>query len=154
MNLPDASTRVDVIRRSLQSTSAAEVIRELHAALAPLPAVVAPLELLRAFATRHQLGATCLDADVAVVHARTSGVSRLVVAAGRSDRGIHFDAEHPSIRLVFAIAVPSADITDYLLRIAQLTRLLRNAETRAELLAAPTDQRFRRALSGPPLACV
>jgi PTS system fructose-specific IIA component/PTS system fructose-specific IIC component/PTS system nitrogen regulatory IIA component len=84
----------------------------------------------------------CIAADVALPHARTAGVGRMVLAVGRAAQDVAFDPEHPGVRLVFLIGTPKAAVADYLKLVAGLSRLLKKPGVRAGLLTAKTEAEF------------
>ena len=97
---------------------------------------------------RAKLAPCCIADEVALPHARTSAVSRIVMAVGRAPEGVAFDAEHPRVKLVFLIGPPKEAVTESLRTVALLSRVLRNPETRAALSAANDEAEFRALLSG------
>jgi len=127
---------LDRIDLGLASTAAPEALAELNRQLADCTAVTdAPLFLDELLA-RHALGACCLDQEIAIPHARTTAVKRLVIAVGRSQAGVHFDPKYERIRLIFLIGVPPGLAEEYLKTVAQLTRMVRDRTLRNGLLAA------------------
>lgn len=135
----------DVINLYLKSKSAEQVIAELHGALATNNAVIDPSRLLDELLVRHAMGSSCLDQEVALPHVRTLAVKRLVFAVGRSQSGVAFDAEHPSIRLILVIGVPPAATAEYLRWVAQLARTLRSSSARSALMSASDADAFNAA---------
>jgi mannitol/fructose-specific phosphotransferase system IIA component (Ntr-type) len=81
--------------------------------------------------------------DVAIPHARTDAVERLVLAVGRSSAGIAFDAVHPSVRLIFLIGAPRQQVGGYLQLVATISRLLRREGAREALLKADSEDELR-----------
>jgi mannitol/fructose-specific phosphotransferase system IIA component (Ntr-type) len=137
----------DAVVLDLPTNSGEAAIRALQARLAKLPAVKdAPLFLLDLL-ERAALTSVCIAADVAMPHARTGAVDRLVLAIGRAPGPVPFDAEHPGIRLVFLIGTPKQGVTEYLQLVAALSRLLKNVPVREALVAATTEAEFRAVLA-------
>ncbi len=83
---------------------------------------------------------TGLENGTALPHARTTAVSDLVMAFGRSTDGIDFSAPdgNPS-HLVFLFGVPRDEVKNYLKTIAQLSRLLKRDTFRDKLMNADTS---------------
>lgn len=96
---------------------------------------------------RFTLSSVCISEDVAMPHARTTAVSRIVLGVARTAAPVAFDAEHPAVRLIFLIGTPKAAVTDYLQAVAALSRMLKNRVTRAALLAAPNETELRAVLA-------
>src|SRR5687768_14504073 len=69
---------------------------------------------LRELEHRMRLAPVCIAEDIALPHARTNAVTRLVLGVARMRRPIPFDATHPAVRLVFLIGTPKDAVTGYL----------------------------------------
>src|SRR5438309_5567609 len=63
---------------------------------------------------RDRLDTTCLGNAVALPHARTEHVKKIVLAVGRTDTGIPFDANCEIVRLFFVLGTPKTKPGDYL----------------------------------------
>lgn len=144
----DLIANPDAVTLDLRATSGEEAIRALHGHLGLAGGGVtdAP-QLLADLIERAQVASVCIADDVALPHARTAAVERMVLAVGRATAAIAFDAEHPRVRLVFLIGTPKSAVTDYLKVVAALSRLLKDPATRNGLLLAPTETEFRALLA-------
>ncbi len=132
----------------LRVNSGEEAIRALHQRLrAATPEVRDADQFMHDLLERAALSSVCIADDVALPHARTTAVGRIVLAVARTATPVLFDAEHPRVRLVFLIGTPKAAVSEYLQTVAALSRMLKNATTRAALLGAPTEAEFRAVLS-------
>lgn len=133
----------DALLLDLTATSREAAIIAIHAALAKSPAVTDAPQFLRDLLERAMLAPVCIAADVALPHARTTAVNRVVVGVARIKApGVGFDAEHPAVRLVFMVGTPKHLVEEYLLAVAAITRLLKAEGIRAGLLAARTEAEF------------
>lgn len=101
---------------------------------------------------RMKLAPVCLSGELALPHARTDAVSRLVLGVARTAGPLAFDAEHPGVRFVFLIGTPKAAAMQYLQVVAAIARFFRNPAARARLLDAPDEAEFRATLSGSAAA--
>lgn len=137
----------DAVALDLPVDSGESAIRALHARLTQLPAVVDADLLMRDLMERASVSSVCISPEVALPHARTAAVNRLVLAVGRATPAVAFDAGHPAVRLVILIATPKKQVTEYLQLVAGMIRLLKNEPVRAALLAAPTEAEFRAVLA-------
>ncbi len=149
MNSPlDLIAQPDALALDLRAATAAEAVRMLHARLGTAGGVVTdPARLLGDLTERMTLSTVCIADDIALPHARTAAVSRLVLAIGRTTSEVAFDAEHARVRLVFLVGTPKAAVADYLQLVAGLSRFLNHAATRAALLAAADEAEFRAILA-------
>ena len=96
---------------------------------------------------RDRLDTTCLGNAVALPHARTEHVKKIVMAVGRSDKGIPFDDKGEIVKLIFVLGTPKSKPGDYLAMVSALCKLLRDPADRAAMLAAPTPEAFIAAIA-------
>jgi mannose PTS system EIIBCA component len=141
--MPTPLVNLDTIKLDLIAADGSAAIRELHEAACGGGMVRDPALLLKDLFTRQKLGGTCLDQDVALPHARTLAVEDFIFAVGRSAKGVAFDPEHRSIRLVLLVGAPAAAVQEYLKLIVGVMQRLRQPELRRQLLAAATTDEFR-----------
>lgn len=133
----------DALLLDLTATSREAAIIAIHAALAKSPAVTDAPQFLRDLLERAMLAPVCIAADVALPHARTTAVNRVVIGVARVRApGVGFDAEHPAVRLIFMVGTPKQLVEEYLLAVAAITRLLKTEGIRAGLLAARAEAEF------------
>lgn len=92
--------------------------------------------------TRERLDPTYIGNETALPHARTEHASRIVVAAGRSGEGIHFENCGQNVRFVFVIATPKTQPTEYLTLVGGLCRLMKDPGLRDALAAAASPAEF------------
>lgn len=149
----DLLAEPDAVLLDLQADSGEAAVRALHERLAEASnAVMDAPKLLADVTARMRLGSVCVADNVAMPHARTSAVDRVVVGVGRSARGVRFDPAHPRVELVFLIATPKDAVTEYLQTVAAFARILRNAAKRAALFTTPDEESFRGLLAGGVVA--
>ena len=91
---------------------------------------------------RDRLDTTSLGNGIALPHARTEHVKKIVLAVGRSDAGIPFDDKGEIVKLVFVLGTPKSKPGDYLAVVSALCKLLRDPADRNAMLAAPTPEAF------------
>jgi mannitol/fructose-specific phosphotransferase system IIA component (Ntr-type) len=91
---------------------------------------------------RERIESTCLGNEIAFPHARTDSLKGMVLAVGRSTQGVWFENCGQSVKLIFVIGTPKRMVTDYLSVVGGLARLLKDASTREQLIAAPTVEEF------------
>lgn len=80
---------------------------------------------------------TGLEKGAAIPHARTDGVSCIVMAFARLKNGIDFGAhDGEPVRLVFQLGIPKDQVSGYLKILAKLSRLLKKTDLIERLLKA------------------
>lgn len=137
----------DAVTLDLPAGSGEAAIRFLHARLTSLPAVKKPEIFLADLLERASVDSVCIASDIALPHARTTAVERIVLAVGRSVGPIAFDAQHPKVQLVFLVGTPKQAVAEYLQLVAGISRLLKNEKVKSGLLKASTEEEFRAVLA-------
>ena len=139
----------ETVLLDLAATSREAALKALHARLAGAPGVLDRERFLFDLLERVLMAGVCIAPDVALPHARTAAVDRLVLGVARlAAPGVAFDAEHPQVRLVFLVGVPREAVDTYLQAVAAISRLLKTDGAHDALLAAPDEAAFREILSG------
>jgi mannitol/fructose-specific phosphotransferase system IIA component (Ntr-type) len=127
---------------ALESNTIHGAMRELHGSLGTHPSVTDARGLWRAFRERLALGANCLSPQIAIPHVRSHTVRGLVYAIGRSATGVQVDETHPAVRIVFLVAAPPDQVSEYLEFMAGLAARLRTPGTVKALLGAKSETEF------------
>ncbi len=130
------------INLALQSTKRTAAINEVAKLLENHPDVVNHDGFYQELLARDRLDTTCLGNEIALPHARTEYVKKIVVAVGRSDSGVHFENSNQNVRLMFVLGTPKNNPTDYLILVGALCRLIKDEANRHALLTAPTPEVF------------
>ncbi len=91
----------------------------------------------------------CIHEEAAVIiyHARTNAVHDLVMAAGRSSKGIFFEKRAGRASLIFVIGIPHALNNDYLRIMGSIARLCKDDAFLQNLLSLKTTEEFIKLLS-------
>lgn len=79
---------------------------------------------------------------VAFPHARTDLVDRLVLGIGRSAAGVRFGDSPQLVHLIFLVGVPQRLVTDYLVCVGTIVRIVKPEERRNALMAAESVEEF------------
>jgi len=130
------------ITLGVQQTKRTAALNEVAKLLENHPDVVNYAGFYQELLARDRLDTTCLGNEVALPHARTEHVKKIVVAVGRSDQGILFENSNQNVRLMFVLGTPKNNPTDYLILVGALCRLIKDTAHRDALLAAPTPEAF------------
>ncbi len=87
------------------------------------------------------------QAAVMIYHARTNAVQDLVMAVGRSSKGIFFKEKTERVPLVFVIGIPHALSNEYLRIMGSIARLCKDQALLQNLLSLKTPEEFIQLLS-------
>lgn len=119
----------------LNSSAKDDVLVELVDMVASSNMVKDRDELLQDIREREDLVTTGVGYGVAFPHAKTKSVKGIVIAFGRSIRGVDFDAmDHKPVHLFFLIAAPEDAIGAHLNVMARLSYLMKSEDNRQQLM--------------------
>ena len=137
-----------LIKLELSSTKKIDAIKELIGLLDASGYLTDADAFLKSVLEREKVGSTGIGKGIAIPHSRASAVREVVVAVGRSQAGIEFEAlDNRPVHLIFLIAAPIESGGLYLKALARLSRLLRYQEFRNELMAAETVEEVIKVIS-------
>ena len=123
----------------LAAQAKADVIAELVELAAKSSMVRDREELLNAVLEREKLVTTGVGYGVAFPHAKTRAVKGIIIAFGRSDVGIDFEAmDKKPVHLFFLIAAPEDAIGAHLNVMARLSFIMKGEKNRERLMRAKT----------------
>jgi mannitol/fructose-specific phosphotransferase system IIA component (Ntr-type) len=91
---------------------------------------------------RERLDTTCLGNEIALPHARTEHVQKIVIAIGRRDTGVHFENSNQNVKLMFVLGTPKSNPTDYLQIVSALCKIFKDPANRESLMSAPSPEAF------------
>ncbi len=121
----------------LRGTDAPAVIQELSQALQRERRIPDSLPFYHAALNREFMVSTDMEAGMAFPHARLPALKEVSFSLGRSDEPLRWGTKPVgSVRLVFLLAVPATDSTQYLLLISGLARLAKDHRLVEQLHAA------------------
>jgi mannitol/fructose-specific phosphotransferase system IIA component (Ntr-type) len=148
--LPDLLDEQQVILR-LRSRKPANAIREIVDVLADTGKIGNADAFLEQVLARERTHPSVVENGVAFPHARTDLVDEIVVGVGRSRAGIPFSQNQQRAHLIFVIGVPERLLSDYLICVGMLARLVRDEPIRSTLLNVETPREFVSALTADSL---
>lgn len=122
---------------NLKATDKDGVIKELVDLVSSSNMVKDVDLLLKDVVERESLVTTGVGYGVAFPHAKTRSVKGIVIAFGRSQKGVDFDAmDHKPVNLFFLIAAPEDAIGAHLNVMARLSYLMKSEKNRRKLMDA------------------
>lgn len=125
----------ELITFELKSGDKESVIRELVDIAAKSNLVKDKESLYKDVVERENLVTTGVGYGVAFPHAKTRATRGIVIAFGRSDDGVDFDAmDKKPVHLFFLIAAPEDAIGAHLNVMARLSFIMKSEENREKLM--------------------
>jgi len=137
-------------RGMLESTTKREVINEL-ARIASTETGLSHELIFKTVWEREQIMGTALGGGIAVPHGRLIEITAPVVVAGRSEKGIDFNAiDGEPAQLIFLLLTPARDQGAQLQILADIARTFRISEVRMAAIHAHDYESFMDAVSLSP----
>jgi fructose-specific phosphotransferase system IIA component len=125
----------DLISFELKRESKNEVISELVDLASKSKLVKDGNDLLKDIIEREKLVTTGVGYGVAFPHAKSKAVKGIVIAFGRSKKGVDFDSmDKKPVHLFFLIAAPEDAIGAHLNVMARLSYLMKSEKNRDKLM--------------------
>jgi mannitol/fructose-specific phosphotransferase system IIA component (Ntr-type) len=109
--------------------------------------IAKPEAFLEVVLAREQVHPSMVEDGVVFPHARTDLVGEIVLGVGRSRAGIPFGENQQRAHLIFVIGVPERLLSDYLVCVGTLARMVKDESIRSRLLNAETSHEFIDALT-------
>jgi fructose-specific phosphotransferase system IIA component len=124
-----------LITFDLKSTEKNDVIEELVELASKSKLITDKELLLKDIITRENLVTTGVGYGVAFPHAKTKATRGIVIAFGRSDDGVDFEAmDKKPVNLFFLIAAPEDAIGAHLKVMAHLSYIMKSEVNRQKLM--------------------
>jgi fructose-specific phosphotransferase system IIA component len=125
----------------LRAVTKEEAVAEISAALVKSGKVQNEEQFVQDIMEREKLGSTGIGLKVAIPHSPTEAVDEFVLAFGRSEMGIDFQSlDDDKVHLIFLMGTNPQELSQYLKLLSELSRLLRKADFREQLMAAPSAE--------------
>ena len=126
--------RGDLIIADIQAVDKVGVIREFAAHLSAAGKVRDADELMRVLLEREAMGSTGIGDGVAIPHGKLHGMNDVIVAFGRSHRGVDFQSlDDKPAYLFFLLVTPQDSPGEHLKMLARISRILKNPVLREKL---------------------
>ena len=130
---------------TLRSRSKEGAIRELARALSLTVRGLDPERIVRAIREREKIVSSWVGQGIAIPHARMSSWEGIVVAVGRSRRGISYDSgDGNPVNLLILIVSDDRDPDTHIMLLAEIARTLRDLALRQLIMTARTGDEVHR----------
>ena len=131
----------ELIKLHIEGNDKESVIKELIKLMDKEGYVSDSETLFQDIMRREALESTGIGLGIAIPHARSEGVKEMCIAIGRSPEGIDFSSLDDQLsHLIFLIAFPENKKAEYIMALAQLSRLLRDKKIWEKLYNADSPE--------------
>jgi len=134
----------------IKSTKKEEVIRELLDGLINAGEIEKRYrnKLIEGLMARESLGSTAIGQGIAIPHAKSDCVSKLVAAFGLSKKGVDFDSlDGESAYIFFLLVAPQDSAGPHLKALARISRLLKDKYFRDNLRSCADEKSIIKIIS-------
>ncbi len=135
----DQIFKLEFISDNLEAASKSDVLSELINLLIKSGLKIDPIKAIDVLQQREKLGSTGIGDGVAIPHGKIPELKDLVVAFGRSQNGIAFDAiDGKPVNLIFLLLAPDNSTGQHLKALAKISKMLKTPNFRKKLMDAKT----------------
>jgi PTS system nitrogen regulatory IIA component len=137
--------RDDLILEEIEAVDKQGVIHEFSRLLKTTGRIKDAEECIRVLLERESLGSTGIGDGVAIPHAKLHLFPEMVVAFGRSSKGVDFQSlDAKPVHLFFLLVTPDDRPGEHLKALARISRILKNPVLRENLRAASGRHELKR----------
>ena len=135
----------DLVIEEIEAIDKRGVIREFSRLLKSTGRIEKEDELMRVLLEREALGSTGIGDGVAIPHAKLPFLPEMIIAFGRSSRGVDFQSRDAKpVHLFFLLVTPDDRPGEYLKALSRISRILKNPVLREKLRQASQRQELQR----------
>ena len=136
MKIADILKKEHIIEE-LKSCDKQNVLSEISSFLEEKGEINSKESLLAALSEREKLGSTGIGENVAIPHAKTSGIDKIITVFGLSKNGVEFDSlDQKPVHFIFLVMAPENSTGQHLKALARISRLFKNPSLRESILHA------------------
>ena len=134
MKISDILKKEHIIKE-LDSRDKKNVLDELSSFLENEGEITNKENLLAALIEREKLGSTGIGENVAIPHAKTSEIDKIITVFGRSKNGVEFESlDQKPVNFIFLVIAPENSTGQHLKALARISRLFKNPSLRESVL--------------------
>jgi len=143
----DQIFHIEFLKETLTSETKTEVIGELVNILIQGGKRIDPTKTADILIQREKLGTTGIGDGVAIPHGKISDLDEIIVAFGRSLKGVAFDSvDGKPVKLFFLLLAPENSAGQHLKVLAQISKMLKTPNFRKKLIEAKTKEELYRTI--------
>jgi PTS system nitrogen regulatory IIA component len=137
--------RENLILENIEASDKMGVLREFAGLLKSADKIKDEEELVRVLLEREMLGSTGIGDGVAIPHGKLHIIPEMIVAFGRSHKGVDYDSmDSKPVYLFFLLVTPEGMPGEHLRALARISRILKNPGLRDSLRQASRREELLR----------
>lgn len=141
---------LNAVLPDLQADTQVAVLAELVAPLVESCPGLARRDLVHTLCAREKMGSTAVGDGIAIPHGKVAGLDAVLLAVGRSHKGIAFNApDKKPCHIFFLILAPEHGAGQHLRLLAQIARRAKDPVFRSGILLANDQEQLRQAITAP-----
>jgi PTS system nitrogen regulatory IIA component len=150
----DQIFKIEFLNENLLSNTKTDVLAELINVLIKSGLKIDRAKAIDVLQQREKLGSTGIGDGVAIPHGKVSDLHELVVAFGRSKKGIAFDAiDGKPVHLFFLLLAPEDSTGQHLKALAKISKMLKTPNFRKKLIDAKSTSDLYKAIIEQDESC-
>lgn len=150
----DQIFKIEFLNENLLSENKMDVLAELINVMIKNGLKIDRAKAIDVLQQREKLGSTGIGDGVAIPHGKVSDLQELVVAFGRSKKGIAFDAiDGKPAHLFFLLLAPESSTGQHLKALAKISKMLKTPNFRKKLIDAKSTSDLYRAIVEQDESC-
>jgi PTS system nitrogen regulatory IIA component len=131
----------EAIVAEMQSEDKSRALTELTDALINCEPSLDRDDVIEVLQEREKLGSTGIGDGVAIPHGKLAGIPELMLAFGRSRKGVDFESmDGQPAHLFFLLIAPEESVGVHLKTLARISKLLKDPAVRQRLLEAANQE--------------
>ncbi len=129
--------KMEYLNDNLQAKNKTEALAELSEMVIKGSLKLDKRQVYDVLLQREKLGSTGIGDGVAIPHGKISNLEEVIVAFGRSRRGVAFDSiDGKLVHIFFLLLAPENSTSQHLKTLAKICRMLKAANFRKKLMDA------------------
>jgi PTS system nitrogen regulatory IIA component len=131
----DQILKIGYLNENMLAKTKAEALEELVNTLIKGWLKLDCAKVIEVLQQREKLGSTGIGDGLAIPHGKISSLAEIVVAFGRSKKGVDFDSlDGKPVHIFFLLLAPENSVGQHLKALARISKMLKTANFRQKLI--------------------
>ena len=131
----DQIFKIGYLNENMLAKTKTEALEELVNALIKGGLKLDSAKVIEVLQQREKLGSTGIGDGLAIPHGKISSLDEIVVAFGRSKKGVDFDSlDGKPVHIFFLLLAPENSVGQHLKALARISKMLKKANFRQKLI--------------------